>query len=105
VSEVEVRNNTKDRLYEAVVAGEVVGNLVYENKGNRVALTHTAVDPAHRGHGVASQLIEKALDDVRVRGKTVTVYCPTVDEFIGRHPEYADLIDVAHPGQVRTTES
>ena len=56
-----------------------------------MALTHTVVDPAHRGEGMASVLAEHALDDFRAQGASITVVCPFVRSFIDEHPDYADL--------------
>jgi predicted GNAT family acetyltransferase len=49
------------------------------------------VDDAFEGHGVGSTLVREALDAVRGEGLRVVPQCPFVKEFIGRHPEYADL--------------
>jgi predicted GNAT family acetyltransferase len=40
------------------------------------------------------------LDDVRARGLTLTNFCDFVAHYIDAHPEYADLLDAAHPGHV-----
>ena len=58
----------------------------------------TAVLPEYRDHGVAAELIAKALDDIRASGKKVTVICPIVRTVIDHHPQYEDLIDKEHPG-------
>jgi predicted GNAT family acetyltransferase len=39
------------------------------------------------------------LDDIRAKGKKVTILCPLVASFIAGHPEYADLVDPEHPGK------
>jgi predicted GNAT family acetyltransferase len=54
--------------------------------------------PAYRDHGVAAELIAKALDDIRGTGKTVTVTCPIVRRMIDHYPQYEDLVDKIHPG-------
>jgi hypothetical protein len=41
---------------------------------------------------VGGRLVAGALDDVRERGLTVTVYCRFANAYIQRHPEYADLV-------------
>jgi uncharacterized protein len=93
-----VTSDPSDRTYSATVNGEVVGTLIYELEGSRVVLTHTIVEPGAREHGVGSTLVREVLDDLRDQGKTVTVMCPFVTEFIADHPEYADLVDRDHPG-------
>jgi predicted GNAT family acetyltransferase len=61
-------------------------------------LLSTWVDSVYRGHGVASELVAHALDEVRESGKKITIICPVVGEFIARNLQYLDLIDEAHPG-------
>ena len=98
---VEVRDNPESRTYEAWAADTVVGSLVYEVEGPRIVLTHTWIEPSHREMGVGTTLTRGALDDLRAKGRPITVYCSFVADFIKEHTEYADLIDPAHPGSPR----
>jgi hypothetical protein len=93
-----VTNDANARTYQASLNGEVVGTLIYEDEGPRTVLTHTIVEPAVREHGIGSALVREALDDVRREGKTATVMCPFVTDFIKANQEYADLVDREHPG-------
>jgi predicted GNAT family acetyltransferase len=89
----EVRDNRQRSRYELVVDGEVVAFVQYQMRGGRLLLIHTEVDKSRAGHGLASELIAGALDDVRVRGIPMLPICSFVDGFIQRHPEYDDLVD------------
>ena len=86
------------QAYKAVFGDEEIAYLSYRLVGGRVALWSTAVLPEYRDHGVAGELIAKALDDIRASGKKVTVICPVVRMLIDHHPQYEDLIDKEHPG-------
>ena len=97
---ITVRDNASSRSYDALVDGQVVGSVVYQLEGRRMVFMHTIVVPEFRGRGVGTTLVRDALDDVRSKGMTLTNYCGFVSAFMGDHPEYADLIDAAHPGQV-----
>lgn len=91
---VEVRNDPAAGIYEATAAGTVVGGIPYNVVDeHRVALLAVSVLPEHRGRGVATELVRRALDDVRAQGRTVINYCPVVRTFVADHPGYADLID------------
>jgi uncharacterized protein len=57
-----------------------------------IVLVHTEVVPAVEGRGVASRLVSAALDDIRARGLRVVPICPFVRHYLGRHPEYGDLL-------------
>ena len=93
-----VRHDEGLQQYGAWIGTEQIGDLTYKLVGNRVVLWSTAVLPAYRRRGVATELIARALDDIRRSGKTVTVVCPIVWEVINRHPQYRDLVDSKHPG-------
>jgi predicted GNAT family acetyltransferase len=94
-----VVNDDKSQIYEAIAGDTVIAGLTYNMASdNRIVLLATAVFPAYRKQGVASELIRQVLDDVRTQGKTVTIMCPIVWAFIERNPEYADLVDAKLPG-------
>jgi predicted GNAT family acetyltransferase len=95
---VVVSHDASARTYLARLDGDVVGTLIYELEGSRVVLTHTIVEPSAREHGVGSTLVRGTLDDLRREGKTITILCPFVTDFIARNPAYAGLVDRDHPG-------
>lgn len=57
-----------------------------------ITFTHTQVPQEMSGHGVGSQLVRGALDQVRARGLKVVAKCPFVSAYIAKHPEYGDLL-------------
>jgi predicted GNAT family acetyltransferase len=93
-----VRQDESLQQYGAWIGPEQIGSLTYKLVGNRVVLWSTAVLPAYRRRGVATELVARALDDIRRAGKTVTIVCPIAWEVINRHPQYRDLVDEKHPG-------
>jgi uncharacterized protein len=95
-----VRDNPESQTYDALVGDEIAGTLLYEREGPRLVLTHTAVQNRFQHHGIATALIAAALDDIRTKGKKVTILCPLVSAFIAAHPDYADLVDPEHPGKI-----
>ena len=48
--------------------------------------------PELGGKGIGSKLVKGALDQVRAEGLKVIAHCEFVKGYIGKHPEYADLI-------------
>ena len=90
---VEFRHDPALGRYTLERAGTTVTFADYEVAGQEVLFTHVEVDPAHRGEGLAGILVEKALDDVRVRTTlTVVPVCPYVVRWIDLHAEYQDLL-------------
>jgi predicted GNAT family acetyltransferase len=92
VTAATVRNDEQAHRYEIVVDDAVAGFVTYRDRGDERALLHTEVDRAFEGRGLASRLIRAALEDARSRGLAVLPHCPFVRSFIGKHPEYVDLV-------------
>ena len=92
---VSVSDAPERRRYEIHVDGQLAGILRYALRDPVIRLVHTEVDESIEGRGLGSRLAKFALDDARARGLRVRPDCPFVSAWIGRHPEYADL--VVHP--------
>ncbi|MFI6266877.1 GNAT family N-acetyltransferase [Micromonospora sp. NPDC051006] len=99
MTDFQVVNDEKLGIYDAIVGDREVAGLSYNVAGDdRLVLLATSVFPEYRKQGIATELIRRVLDDVRVQGRTVTIMCPIVRNFIEHNPEYADLVDPEHPG-------
>ena len=92
VAAIEVRDNPPQERYEATVDGTPAGFAEYRQKPGLIAFIHTEVDQAFEGHGVASTLIQDALEDARRRGLAVLPFCPFVNAYIQEHREYVELV-------------
>jgi predicted GNAT family acetyltransferase len=89
----EIRRNDEAGQYEIVDAeGKVIALTQFRVRGDHVVMPHTESDPAHKGEGLAAQVVTFALDDIRASGRTVVPTCPFVKHFIETHPEYQDLV-------------
>lgn len=87
----EVTQNPALSRFELEVDGHIAA-AHYEQKGGVITFTHTEVPPELGGRGVGSQLAKGALDWVRALGLKVVAQCPFVAAYIGKHPEYQDLL-------------
>jgi predicted GNAT family acetyltransferase len=88
----QVQDAAERSRYEASVDSQLAGFAAYTERDDVRLLTHTEVFDAYEGQGVGSALAKGALDDVRARGLKVVPLCSFVRAYIGRHPEYADLV-------------
>jgi predicted GNAT family acetyltransferase len=95
---LEVIHHPGDRFYELLADGQFAGLIVYEDAGGRYVFTHTFIAEGFRGRGLSWALMRGALEDVRQRHIAVTNYCPVMDRFVEKNPEYAPLIDPGNPG-------
>jgi uncharacterized protein len=91
-AEIVVQDNPDEQRYELLVDGSLLGALLYRRRPDAVALIHTEVSPSLEGRGLGARLASGALDDIRARGLQVIPICPFVRAYLGRHPDYADLV-------------
>jgi predicted GNAT family acetyltransferase len=89
----EIQDVPEESAYVVFVDGERAGKAVYVTRVGRRVFTHTEVDDAHTGSGVAASLVRHALDDMRAREMKIVPLCPFFRSYIARHPEYEDLVD------------
>ena len=92
--DVRVLDNPRELRYELRVDGDLVGEIRYRREPGIVVLVHTEVDPPFEGQGLGAELVRGALEDLRARGELVVPFCPFVAAYIGRHPEFEDLVTV-----------
>jgi len=87
----DVANNRTLHRYELAVDGHLAA-AYYGIADAVITFEHTEVPPELGGKGIGSKLIKGALDQVRAEGLKVIAQCPFVKGYIGKHPEYADLL-------------
>ena len=69
-----------------------VAYLEYSLGGGVLELTHTEVPEKLRRQGLAAELVKAALEWAREQKWKVDVVCPIAQDYISKHPEYADLV-------------
>ena len=93
MADVETTHNPARHRYEAHIDGDLAGFAEYQLADGLVVFTHTEVDERFEGRGVGSTLARFGLDDVRADGsRRVLPLCPFIKAWIGKHPDYADLV-------------
>jgi predicted GNAT family acetyltransferase len=85
-------DNPAQTRYELVVDGQLAAWAEYRREGKVLRFTHTQVQEAWEGQGLASRLAAFALEDARRQGLRVVPQCPFMAGYVERHPEYADLL-------------
>ena len=97
-----VVDNPAEGRFELKLDGELVGFAAYRPAGDSVIIAHTEIAEGHEGEGLGGVLVREALERIRASGKTVIPLCPFTASYIGRHPEFVDL--VAPPLRDRFTQ-
>src|SRR6476659_111460 len=88
-----VRDDPQELRYELLDdSGVMIGEIRYVLEPGAVALVHTEVDPEFQGQGLASELVQGAMNDLRKRDLRMIPVCPYVRAWLRRHPEQADLV-------------
>ena len=83
--------------YTIAVDGETVGLAAVADRGDQRVFYHTEVDEQFGGRGLATILIQQALEATRADGKRVVATCPMVVAFIKKHPEFGAISDPVTP--------
>ena len=76
-----------------LAVGEAVAVAYYHLDGDRIVLTHTEVPEEFAGRGIGSRLAQGVFEAIRASGRRAVAKCPFMAAYVGRHPEFADLVD------------
>jgi len=87
----EVRDNKAKNRFEFDVEG-AMAFANYRLAPSTVIITHTETPRALRGRGIASELVQGALELIRADGSKVVAGCGFVVDYLRKHPEYGDLV-------------
>jgi predicted GNAT family acetyltransferase len=90
--EPEIVDDKEQSRYEAHLGGETVAIADYVKAPDSVSFTHTETFTGHRGEGLAGKVIDRALRDARDEELEVMPFCSYVSHYIGRNPEFLDLV-------------
>ncbi|HVX79559.1 MAG TPA: GNAT family N-acetyltransferase [Bradyrhizobium sp.] len=89
-AENQVRDNKSRQRFELDVDG-AMAFANYRLAPGSVIITHTETPPVLRGRGIASKLVEGALQMIRAEGLKVIAGCSFVVDYLEKHPEYSDI--------------
>ena len=63
------------------------------DRGDQRVFYHTVVDPEYGGRGLATILVEEALNGARDAGKRIVPVCSMVETVLKKHPEFDEITD------------
>ena len=82
-----------DHCRSAAYDGERrVGVAEFDVQDGRWVITHTEVDPAYGGQGIARRLIEEVIAAARRDGAKIVPLCSYADKMMRRTDEYVDVL-------------
>ena len=71
---------------------KLVGVAEIEDTHGCWVITHTEVDPAYGGQGIARRLIEEIIAEARRAGKKIVPLCSYADKMMTGKEEYRDVL-------------
>jgi uncharacterized protein len=96
--QIAIADDADSQRYVIRVDGKRAGLLQYRLRPGLIELVHTEIYEEFEGRGLGGQLISFALQDARGRDLAVLPFCPFVNDYIQRHPQYVDLVPEGRRG-------
>ena len=83
----------KNRIWMEDDAGKMVAEITFPLVAdNTVDINHTFVDDCLRGQGVAGQLVQEAVKQIRYAGWHAAVSCTYAQAWFKKHAEASDIL-------------
>lgn len=93
MSDTKVTNNVERHRFEIHAGdGRLAGFAEYREEAGVREFVHTVVRDEFEGQGIGGKLARAALDETRAEGLKVVATCPFIKGWIGKHPDYEDLL-------------
>jgi len=90
-----VIDNKEKSRFETEVDGHWAF-IEYSVRPNILALNHTQVDKALAGRGIATEMAEKVLLEIELRGLKIIPVCPFIQKYINKHPEWNSIVETGN---------
>lgn len=83
----------KNRFYQKDVDGKLLAEITYKPvDAETVEADHVFVDPSLRGGGIAEELVDRLVEEMKTEGKKIIPVCPYVIALFKRKKEkYAEI--------------
>ncbi|MFC7788272.1 GNAT family N-acetyltransferase [Microbacterium sp. MAHUQ-60] len=95
--DITVSRNDEASRYEIHSDGTLAGFAEFDRRPGEFRFTHTEIDHAFQGRGLAQQLASEALADAAQTGDTIVPYCPYIAAYLEKFP--LDGVEVRVPKQ------
>ncbi|CAD7800732.1 hypothetical protein CHRY9390_00672 [Chryseobacterium aquaeductus] len=91
--EVQQKNDHKHGSFEASIEGKKAGLMTYTWAGEeRFIIDHTEVDEAYNGKGVGKEMLIKAVEFAREKGKKIIPLCPFAKATFQKNEDLQDVL-------------
>ena len=78
----------RNRIFQEDEAGRVIVEITFpETSPSVFVIDHTFVDASLRGQGIASKLVQAAVDEIKKRGGQVKATCLYAAKWLSEHAD------------------
>ena len=77
----------ENRIYSKDENGKIIAEIDFEKSNDAMIITHTFVDESLRGQGIASKLVEMAIEEIKKRGLKPGATCSYAKSWLEKHKE------------------
>lgn len=67
--------------------GKILAEITFIGDEDVLTINHTFVDDSLRGQGIASQLVQEAVNEIKRQNKKVQASCSYAVKWLEKHPE------------------
>lgn len=85
MTDVTVIRNDEQSRYEVRTDGMLAGFAEFDRRHGAIRFTHTEVDAAFQGQGLAGRLAADALKDAAASGDAIVPLCPYIAKYLRTH--------------------
>ncbi|WP_309102987.1 GNAT family N-acetyltransferase [Microbacterium sp.] len=85
MTDVTVIRNDEQSRYEVRTDGALAGFAAFDRRHGAIRFTHTEIDPAFQGQGLAGRLAADALADAAASGEDIVPLCPYIAKYLQTH--------------------
>lgn len=85
MTDITVTRNDDASRYEIRSDDTLAGFAEYDLRPGSIRFTHTEVDPAFQGQGLAGRLAAYALEDAAASGDAIVPLCPYIARYLETH--------------------
>ena len=85
MTDIAVTRNEDASRYEIRSGDTLAGFAEFLRRPGEILFTHTEIDPAFQGKGLAGLLASEALADAAAGGDVVVPYCPYISKYLKSH--------------------
>jgi predicted GNAT family acetyltransferase len=85
MTDITVTRNDEASRYEIHSDGALAGFAAFQLKPGVIRFTHTEVDPAFQGQGLAGRLAADALADAAATGDAIVPLCSYIAKYLETH--------------------